>query len=307
MLIAEPGELGEALKWMLGTARGSAPTSVAELAARLGISQAQVYKYLKGETVPPDEKWEKILDGFGFTGPERGSWASAGERVRERERVRREQHRHNRSDQDGRGDHPPTRSNDRPRRRWLQLVAVGLCLALVGGFAAYRYFTGGDDKVMDVQCPGLGSGASWQNHHSRRYLSLTERPGEPSMIDAGQPLPTVVTGPREGLAEGNCATAFTMPRGQSAARQCLTAVTSPFWRRPAVKLADCDDTDAQLWVLERHWPYENVMWHRIRPAASLDSCLQEQPRGDGTTRVTLQPCGSDWQQQWKVGLVTASE
>jgi hypothetical protein len=321
-VIAEPDELGDALAWMLATAEGSAPRTVADLAKRLGISQAQVYKYLSGETVPPENKWEAILDVFGFAGPARGAWASAGQRVRDRLRLRRTRERQGQRTglvagssadeaalpigvEPGEVERGPAAPR---RRRWPTVVALALAAVLGGVAATLIGLTGGSSvagstsAVSDVQCLGLGSATTWQNHHSSRYLSITADVQEPGLVDparaASRP-PSIVTGPREGLVDGSCATSFSAPSADGSRTLCLTAPTEPS-AAPVVRLSECDGTEQQLWVLENHWPFENVMWQRVRPASSLGSCLREQPRGNGSVSVILRSCDSDWHQQWNI-------
>lgn len=316
-MIAEPDELGDALGWMLETAQGAAPSTVAELAERLGISQAQTYKYLNGETVPPEKKWDAILDAYGFTGPARGTWATAGQRVRDRMQIRRARERQN---QNQRVDPVPAptasdreSSSTRPHRdhrrrvKRIAMLVAALILVATAVLIVLRNTSGASGSgaapvTLDVQCLGLGSTTTWQNHHSRRYLSITSDPRGPDVVDpakAAATPPIVLTGRGEETADGNCANSFSNLSTPGSPLQCLTAVPEPSAALP-IHLAECDNSPEQRWVLENHWPFENVMWQRVMPAGNINSCLQEMPRGNGAVSVILQPCGSDWRQQWKI-------
>jgi hypothetical protein len=319
-LIAEPEELGEALAWMLHTARGTAPSRVQDLARHLGISPAQVYNYISGTKVPPHEKWDKILEVFQITGPSRGEWATAGERVRERRRIRQMRDRAERQvssandadtsateDSTATGDPepalPPTPdpgAESSSARRWI--ITATAAVSLVAVVVTLTVLAQGHADLLsdppDVECLRPGSATTWINHHSRRYLGATANRPEPAMTTAtpGVSQPPMMTALSRGDAAGGVCATTVSNSAQSGTGGCLTADTD----QTAVRWAQCNMSVEQLWIVENHWPDGGVMWKRIRPSSDVESCLQEQPQGNGSVSVTLRPCGTDWHQQWNV-------
>lgn len=320
-LIADPEELGEALNWMLQTARGPAPGRVQDLAKHLGISPAQIYNYISGTKVPPPDKWDMILELFGITGTARGEWATAADRVRERRRIQRTRDRASeRSPSPDYADAsvtnnstttnesepaeapPPEPRAESPvaRRR---IIAAAAAVSLVAAVVALTVFgrehPGRLANPPDVECLRPGSATTWLNHHSRRYLAAAANLSEPAMAAAppGPSRPPTMTALSRGdTTAGVCATQISAAT-QAGAGGCLAGADPD---QTAVRWAPCNMSAQQLWIVENHWPNEGIMWKRIRPASDIDSCLQEQPQGDGSASVTLQPCGTDWSQQWSV-------
>lgn len=317
-LVCDPEELGDALNWMIQTAHlrtgpgeQRAPASGAELADRLGISRQQISKYVNGQDIPPADRWDAILGLLAIAGPDLGAWATACDRVRHH--ARRCKHRARDSTPIPAPPVPAAPYPDRPAGArhwpWLMLATALVVTILIVTADAYSGDRIGDrtpdsaaaaESAIDVQCLPLGSPTTWQNHHSRRYLSVAADLRDPSMVEpvARTTPPLIVAGPREAQFEANCATSFSALTGPGQPHRCLTAPGPG--ETSTVAMTECIGSPEQLWVLENHWPYENVMWQRIRPASDLGECLQEFPEGNGTVGAALRPCNSDWKQQWQI-------
>lgn len=323
-LIAEPEELGEALAWMLRTAEGPAPRRVQDLAGHLGISPAQVYNYISGTKVPPPERWDQILEIFRISGPARGEWATAGDRVRERRRLRqarspiteRSQPSNNatasatsaytpsvafdpEASRPHLGPSEPGSKASLPSRRLLAASAGGVLVVAVAVLTALAWGRPNHTvKPLDVECLQGDSATTWLNHHSRRYLGagadVPELVTNTATGAADRP-PVMTVLSRRDMTENECAAAVSVTT-RAGERSCLTAGPND----TTVRWARCDLSAQQLWIIENHWSNEGVFWKRIRPTSGIDSCLHETAHGSGSASVVLEPCGTDWRQQWNV-------
>lgn len=283
------------------------------LADLLGVTPQQVNKYINGADIPSADKWETILRLLGVVGPELGAWTTARERAVEyKKRCKRHPRLPGwpetttpvepaRTAPDV-AEVPPTAARLQRVRVTMLIVVVALVLVSVGVFAGGVLSRQSDVSAgamadpLDTHCPGTGTLATWQNHHSGRYLLLGNAPPGALLADppnAASP-PLVAAGPGDAVIDGYCATSFSAPAAPGAP-QCLTASSDG---SQAAGVATCTGTEDQLWVVENHWHHNDVWWKRIRPARDLGSCLQEHPRGDGIETTALRPCSDNWKQQW---------
>lgn len=184
---------------------------------------------------------------------------------------------------------PGSRQPDTSNSRHRVIFAVVAAVVVLAATAVVTFLvTNPDDPpenvaatttgIQDIYCAKDGLTANWRNHHSQLYLTA------PSAA-------TTFSVTRHEIPEiDGCTHKLAVGKG------CLEASDTA-----EVTEVECADRKAQLWVLENHWHHEGVMWQRLHPAHRIDLCLQQQTDEESTsTQAVLEPCGTNWIQQWQL-------
>lgn len=334
-LVCDREDLGHALRWMIHTAGQRAkpsedppPQSEAELAAKLSVSRQQVNKYVQGRDIT-SLRWDEILETLRIEGPERGSWATAYDRVQYHSKKCKQRYEH-------RGSLSETESPDasaiphqadfatqrdvllplgtvsehKTRRRSLSVAAVLVGMAVAAAVIGTVVVVTGSAPTTSAEARPLGSGPalepgtpcaaggtnfSIENHHSGMVINNLDRP---RMGLARSTTDISVTYRTLTASGGGCLITFHAGSGEHDG-SCLEmsevggTELETVWR-------PCRDYLDQKWSSEKHWNDGQVVWERFHSGRNEKLCLQQASTGGVTTPLTVKACDNNWLQQWKV-------
>ena len=331
-LVCDREDLGSALRWMIRTAghrvkpgEKPPPQTEAELAAKLGVSRQQVNKYVQGKGIT-SLRWDEILDALRIEGPERGSWATAYDRVQHHSKKCQQGYPQpcssNEAESPDAATTPPQPGvaqrdvspsidpikGSTTRRRSVHaligVVGVALAVLIATVVVTTRSVPTTGPEAFPARVPALepgtpcaagGNGFSIENHHSGMVINNLDLP---RMGLARSTTSVLVSYSPPDEVGGGCMITFRSNPGEN--RISCLEVFDAGGREPEIVWRPCRGELNQKWSSEKHWNDGKVVWERFHSSRDSRLCLQQAFSGGVGTPLTAKACDSNWLQQWKV-------